>query len=293
MATFREYIASLGAAGAVPEAELDELLGRYEWFALARLVRLRQRGGDPSEDGRLGFAVQDRAAGTAPEVDRERLTALCADDLIDDFLRAGDYRIVAEEGEADDEVKTVADFDDEDDLVTEELAEIYRQQGLNDEACAIYRKLSLRNPEKSVYFAELIDEIASRGRIVKIKAIEQYVHFCIVVILLASVSLIFVVLVQSPKGGMAANFGAANQVMGVRDAANGLEKFTWAMALVIVVLSLVATLSMDKGTVAASNKDLEKDANALIEMTQEAPVMPQAVPAEAPASEQPAADQQQ
>ena len=43
MATFREYIASLGAAGAVPEAELDELLGRYEWFALARLVRLRQR----------------------------------------------------------------------------------------------------------------------------------------------------------------------------------------------------------------------------------------------------------
>ena len=106
MATFREYIASLGAAGAVPEAELDELLGRYEWFALARLVRLRQRGGDPSEDGRLGFAVQDRAAGTAPEVDRERLTALCADDLIDDFLRAGDYRIVAEEGEADDEVKT-------------------------------------------------------------------------------------------------------------------------------------------------------------------------------------------
>ena len=107
--------------------------------------------------------------------------------------------------------------------------------------------------------------------------------FCIVVILLASVSLIFVVLVQSPKGGMAANF----------DAANGLEKFTWAMALVIVVLSLVATLSMDKGTVAASNKDLEKDANALIEMTQEAPVMPQAVPAEAPASEQPAADQQQ
>ena len=117
--------------------------------------------------------------------------------------------------------------------------------------------------------------------------------FCIVVILLASVSLIFVVLVQSPKGGMAANFGAANQVMGVRDAANGLEKFTWAMALVIVVLSLVATLSMDKGTVAASNKDLEKDANALIEMTQEVPVMPQAVPTEAPASEQPAADQQQ
>ena len=162
MATFREYIASLGAAGAVPEAELDELLGRYEWFALARLVRLRQRGGDPSEDGRLGFAVQDRAAGTAPEVDRERLTALCADDLIDDFLRAGDYRIVAEEGEVVEEVRTEAELSGDDDLVTEDLAEIYLAQGLCDEAIAIYRKLSLLNPEKSVYFASLIDKIANK-----------------------------------------------------------------------------------------------------------------------------------
>lgn len=55
-------------------------------------------------------------------VDAARLTAVSADDLIDDFLRAGDYRIVAEEGEAGDEVKTVADLDEEDDLVTEELA---------------------------------------------------------------------------------------------------------------------------------------------------------------------------
>lgn len=72
---------------------------------------------------------------------------------------------MAEEGEADDEVKTVADFDDEDDLVTEELAEIYRQQGLNDEAwrdlsqikfaksgkkcllCRTYRRNSVRGEE--------------------------------------------------------------------------------------------------------------------------------------------------
>jgi len=116
---------------------------------------------------------------------------------------------------------------------------------------------------------------------------------CIAVILIASICLILAVLVQSPKSGMAANFGASNQVMGVRETANFLEKFTWMMAGAIVLLSLVATLSMDKGTVAASNQDLERDANALMEMTQEAPVMPQAVPAEAPAAEeQPAADAQ-
>ena len=47
---------------------------------------------------------------------------------------------------------------------------------------------------------------------------------CIVLILIASVILILAILVQSPKSGMAANFGAANQVMGVRESANILEK---------------------------------------------------------------------
>ena len=42
---------------------------------------------------------------------------------------------------------------------TETLAEIYLEQGYRDEAADIYSKLSLRYPEKSVYFAALIDEI--------------------------------------------------------------------------------------------------------------------------------------
>lgn len=111
---------------------------------------------------------------------------------------------------------------------------------------------------------------------------------CIIVILIASICLILAVLVQNPKSGMAANFGASNQVMGVRETANFLEKFTWTMAIAIVVLSLVATLSMDKGTVASSNESLSKDANAVMEMMQETPTMPQAVPAEQPAAEAPA-----
>ena len=35
----------------------------------------------------------------------------------------------------------------------------------------------------------------------------------------------------------AANFGASNQVMGVRETSDFLEKFTWTMAIAIVVLS--------------------------------------------------------
>ena len=85
---------------------------------------------------------------------------------------------------------------------------------------------------------------------------------CIILILVASILIILAVLVQNPKSGMAANFGASNQVMGVRQTSDFLEKFTWTMAVVIVVLSLLATLAMDRGLVARSNVELEKDANA-------------------------------
>ncbi|MEG2492110.1 MAG: preprotein translocase subunit SecG [Alistipes sp.] len=113
---------------------------------------------------------------------------------------------------------------------------------------------------------------------------------CIGLILVASVLIILAVLVQSPKSGMAANFGASNQVMGVRETSNFLEKFTWAMAVGIVVLSLLATLAMDRGLVAESNSEISKDAKALQErvINAETTAMPQAeipaeIPAEAPA----------
>ena len=93
------------------------------------------------------------------EIDIELLTLVTSSDIIDKFLRAETHRIVAEEGEPDSEITTEAKFSDEDDMVSEELAEVYLQQGLKDMAIETYRKLSLLNPEKSIYFAELISKI--------------------------------------------------------------------------------------------------------------------------------------
>jgi preprotein translocase subunit SecG len=84
---------------------------------------------------------------------------------------------------------------------------------------------------------------------------------------------------------MAANFGAANQVMGVRESANILEKTTWTLAGLIVALSLIATISMESGVI-TSGGALQKDAEALMERVNAnaTQAMPQAeVPAEAPA----------
>jgi len=118
---------------------------------------------------------------------------------------------------------------------------------------------------------------------------------CIILTLIASVLVILAVLVQNPKSGMAANFGASNQVMGVRETTNFLEKFTWTMAVAIAVLSLVATMTMGHGAVAVGDSTVSDDAEALQEQLIEGqlPAMPQAeIPAEAGSTDEaaPAAD---
>ena len=146
-----------GTVGPVDEAQLDALVGRYEWFTPARILRVLQTG---RSDRRVSIAAvsesikQNVAAAVGVTPDRPI--------LIDRFLKEGGHRIVAEEGEVVEEVRTEAELSGDDDLVTEDLAEIYLAQGLYDEAIAIYRKLSLLNPEKSVYFASLIDKIANK-----------------------------------------------------------------------------------------------------------------------------------
>ncbi len=82
--------------------------------------------------------------------------------------------------------------------------------------------------------------------------------FCIVLIVIASILLILAVLAQNPKSGMAANFGASNQVMGVRQTADFLEKFTWGLAIAIVVLSLAATMTMPSNNILSSKSEVEK-----------------------------------
>ena len=95
--------------------------------------------------------------------DGTRSAADGQNDVIERFLHLDDYRIVADENAPDEEIRTEAQLSDEDDVVSEELAEVYLSQGLRDEACAIYRKLSLLNPKKSVYFAEIIEKIENNN----------------------------------------------------------------------------------------------------------------------------------
>lgn len=113
--------------------------------------------------------------------------------------------------------------------------------------------------------------------------------FIIILIIIASILLILAVLAQNPKSGMAANFGASNQVMGVRQTSDFLEKFTWGLAIVIVVLSLAATMTMPSANIAVSKsgveKALEQSSGTNSELLQNS--QPQ-MPAELPVAEEPA-----
>ncbi len=79
-----------------------------------------------------------------------------------------------------------------------------------------------------------------------------------ILILIVSVLMALVVLVQNSKGGgLASNFSASNQFMGVRQTADFLEKATWTMAIALLVLSLAASVAIPKYNAEATKADTE------------------------------------
>lgn len=68
-----------------------------------------------------------------------------------------------------------------------------------------------------------------------------------VLVILVSLLLILIVLVQNSKGGgLASNFSASNQIMGVRKTTDFLEKATWTLAGALLVLSFVTVMTLPK-----------------------------------------------
>ncbi|HBG40185.1 MAG TPA: preprotein translocase subunit SecG [Porphyromonadaceae bacterium] len=95
--------------------------------------------------------------------------------------------------------------------------------------------------------------------------------FLTILILIAAVLMVLIVLVQKSKGGgLAAGFSSSNQIMGVRKTTDFLEKTTWTLAAVIMVLSvLTAKYTASHSTTAPQSQ---------IEVQQPAPLNPTTAP---------------
>lgn len=74
--------------------------------------------------------------------------------------------------------------------------------------------------------------------------------FLIIVITVIAILITFVVLVQSGKGGGLAGIaagGATTQILGARQAPDVLEKATWMLATLFIVLCILTNFAIDTG----------------------------------------------
>lgn len=95
----------------------------------------------------------------------------------------------------------------------------------------------------------------------------------VILIVLAAVALGFIVLIQNPKGGglNSSVGGVSNQLMGVKQTTDVLEKGTWIFASTIAILAITSTLFL--GGKNASSKEAN-DAIQKVKPTTTAPATP-------------------
>lgn len=71
----------------------------------------------------------------------------------------------------------------------------------------------------------------------------------LILTIVVSVLMCLIVLIQESKGGgLASSFSASNQIMGVRKTTDVVEKTTWALAIALVVFSVLTVFFVPKAT---------------------------------------------
>lgn len=104
-------------------------------------------------------------------------------------------------------------------------------------------------------------------------------YFISILIFIVSILLILIVLVQNSKGGgLASGFSSSNQFMGVRKTTDFLEKATWTLATVMLILCLLGTIFMDRGETVKKSAMEEQINNAVDPANLPKPVAPPTIP---------------
>lgn len=176
-------LAQLSSAG------LQQLLEDTPWFTVARREALSRQGGDEEALRRavgrnaifflsrdeilriLTGKVRVEEEAPAQEVPAKPQYYVVGGDYFgqEDFERLQQEGFSVETpvfgaraGSKDYAPAEAVEVDTEGRMVSETLAAIYAEQELYDRAIAIYEKLILLNPEKSTYFATLIEKVKEK-----------------------------------------------------------------------------------------------------------------------------------
>jgi preprotein translocase subunit SecG len=79
--------------------------------------------------------------------------------------------------------------------------------------------------------------------------------FITIVVVIASITLVFAVLMQNSKGGgLVSSFQAQNQIMGVKKTTDFMEKATWFLVGLVVVLSVASAAFYPREEAGAKSK---------------------------------------
>jgi preprotein translocase subunit SecG len=104
----------------------------------------------------------------------------------------------------------------------------------------------------------------------------------LILIVVVAFLLIVVIMVQNPKGGgLSSSFGGGGtqQLGGVKKTTDFLDKSTWTLATVLLVLILASNVTINRGPGTADSKALDLDAQTTSQPLPEALPNTDAVPA--------------
>ncbi len=162
---FVELISTPSNIDSLSENQVVELVERYPWFYLGKLVALRYSKNSPEKyrqqkkSLQLGLNYRPDSKIIMQNVNSEIFKKFGSFDIIDSFLGMDNFTITPSRNAVNEQDMSAEANRLTDELATEALAQIFVEQGHFDKAVEIYRQLILKFPKKSAYFAGLIEKI--------------------------------------------------------------------------------------------------------------------------------------